>query len=308
MPLYTNLDKSKLLSVKEKATPLEYEIQRLTEANLKELFDLEYISSEFVLNNLRIDTLCFDSENKSFVIVEYKKDRSFSVIDQGFSYLALMLNNKAEFLVEYNEKVKHPLRRENINWSQSRIIFIAPSFTPHQKAAINFKNLPIELWEIRFYDHNLVEYKEIEPLETSEKIETITGSKFIKEVTKEIRTYDLEIHLRRGSEKTREIFNILREKLLELGEVTENYKQFYIGYRIGERKINFVSIHFYKGKLDLYILLPKNKLVDPKKWVRTIPRSYGWAKNLKLFTVKSEKDVPYTMNLIEQSYTFNKNR
>ncbi len=307
MPLYKRQIK-KLLRIKERNLPTEKEIQKITETNCQEIFGLRYVSSEFEFNNLRIDTLCFDSESNAFVIIEYKKDRSFSVIDQGFSYLGLMLNNKAEFLVEYNENSNHSIRRENINWSQSRVIFISPFFTSHQRAAINFKNLPIELWEIKFYDNNLIEYKEIEPLETSEKIETITGSKFIKDVTREVKTYDLDYHLKKGSEKTRKLFYLLREKILDIGNINEKYLQLYVGYRIGDGYINFCSIHFYKEKLEIPILIPDNKLKDPKKWTRKMPKSYGWAKNLKLFKITSEKDIPYALDLIKQSYDFNRNR
>ena len=164
------------------------------------------------------------------------------------------------------------------------------------------------MWEIKFYEHDLIEYERIEPLETSEKIEMITGSKFIKDVTRQIKTYDLETHLKRGSEKTRSVFDAMREKILDLGDVTEKYLKDYIGYRISERKLNFVTIHIYKEKLKIYILIPKTKLSDPKKLATTIPKSYGWAKNLALFTVRYEKDVPYAMELIAQSYEFNKNR
>jgi|SRR3989338_3495365 len=300
--------KNKLGPISEKNTPIEREIQQLTETNLKELFSLQFISSEFSHNNLRIDTLCFDSENRSFVIIEYKKDRSFSVIDQGFSYLALMLNNKAEFLIEYNERTTRPLRREDINWQQSRVIFVSPFFTPHQKAAINFKNLPIELWEIKFYSNELIEFKQIEPLETSEKIETITGSKFIKEVTREVKGYDLETHLKKGSDKTRGLFKILQERIFDLGEVAEKYLQFYVAHRIPNSRINFVTIHFYKEKLDVYILVPTAKISDPKKVSRAVPKSFGWAKNLRKFVIREEKEIPYAIELIRQSYEFNKGR
>src|SRR3989344_3868520 len=300
--------KNKLGSVSEKSAPIEREIQQLTEANLQEVFNLQFVSTEFAHNNLRIDSLCYDPENKAFVIIEYKKDRSFSVIDQGFSYLALMLNNKAEFLIEYNEKTHKPLRREDINWEQSRVIFVSPFFTPHQKAAINFKNLPIELWEIKFYSNDLIEYKQIEPLETSEKIETITGSKFIKEVTKVVKTYDLEMHLKKGSDKTRSLFRNLQEKILDLGEIAEKYLQLYVAYRIPDQKINFVSIHFYKEKLELYILIEADKISDPRNVAKAVPESYGWAKNLRRFEIREEKDISYAMELIRQSYEFNKNR
>ncbi|MCF7906601.1 hypothetical protein K9L04_01550 [Patescibacteria group bacterium] len=71
----------KLKPIKEKKISLEKEIQTLTENNMNEIFGLDFISSEFALNNLRIDSLAFDNETNSFVIVEYKRDRSFSVID-----------------------------------------------------------------------------------------------------------------------------------------------------------------------------------------------------------------------------------
>jgi len=43
---------------------LEKDIQRLCENNLKKLFDLQVVTSEFILQNLRIDTLAFDSKAK----------------------------------------------------------------------------------------------------------------------------------------------------------------------------------------------------------------------------------------------------
>jgi hypothetical protein len=46
------------------------------------------------LPGFRIDTLAFDKESSAFIIIEYKKDRNFSVVDQGVAYLNLMLNNK----------------------------------------------------------------------------------------------------------------------------------------------------------------------------------------------------------------------
>jgi hypothetical protein len=47
---------------------------------LNDLFELDFVKSEFELHGLRIDTLAFDNESKAFVIIEYKKDRNFSVM------------------------------------------------------------------------------------------------------------------------------------------------------------------------------------------------------------------------------------
>lgn len=79
MPLYRI--GQQLEHVKETSFKFEREIQRLTEQNLRTLLRLNFIRSEFSLNSFRIDTLAFDPEVRTFVIIEYKRDKTFSVID-----------------------------------------------------------------------------------------------------------------------------------------------------------------------------------------------------------------------------------
>ena len=69
-----------------------------------------------------------------------------------------MLNNKADFILEYNENRDKNLKREDVDWSQSRVIFISPAFSKYQQQAINFKDLPIELWGVSRYDEDLIQY------------------------------------------------------------------------------------------------------------------------------------------------------
>ena len=48
-----------LIEVSRKSFGLEKEIQSLVESNTEEIFNLEFVSSEFSINNFRIDSLCF---------------------------------------------------------------------------------------------------------------------------------------------------------------------------------------------------------------------------------------------------------
>ena len=96
---------------------LERDIQSLVETNMEVIFGIEFVSTELTVGEFRLDTLAFDERNNSFVIVEYKKGHSYSVVDQGYSYLSVMLNNKAEFILEYNEKTDKKLKRTDIDWS-----------------------------------------------------------------------------------------------------------------------------------------------------------------------------------------------
>ena len=156
MPLYRI--GQQLEHIKETSFKFEREIQELTERNLRSLLGLHFIRSELSLNNFRIDTLAFDPDAKAFVIIEYKRDRTFSVIDQGYAYLSLMLNNKADFILEYNESQNQSLKRTDVDWTQSKVIFISPLFTTYQREAINFKDLPIELLEVKKFQNNTISF------------------------------------------------------------------------------------------------------------------------------------------------------
>ena len=102
MPIY-NVIKDTLTEISEIAFELEKTIQYLVERNIQTIYNINFVTSEFELDGLRIDSLGFDNDSKSFIIIEYKKDKNFSVIDQGYAYLSLLLNNKAEFILKYNE-------------------------------------------------------------------------------------------------------------------------------------------------------------------------------------------------------------
>ena len=65
-----NLSLSELIEIPFK---LERDIQQLFEKNLLQITGLEFVKSEFSIQNQRIDTLAFDRENNAFIIIEYKE-------------------------------------------------------------------------------------------------------------------------------------------------------------------------------------------------------------------------------------------
>ncbi len=297
------IDKETLNSVKEMQFDLERDLQRLVEKNLDQIFNLQFVSSEFQLHGLRIDSLAFDEENKSFVIIEYKRDRSQSVIDQGFSYLALMVNNKAEFILQYNDSLKHHLSRTDVDWEQSKVLFISNHFTTYQRKAIEFKDLPIELWEVSKYENGLILFNEIKPAEAKESIKTISKDKTIQNVSREVKKYSVEDHFKENWRESREIFDALSEKVMNIdARIEMNPKRSYIGFRIGSR--NVVSLHIYESKV--MIVFPRTEpkdLKDPEKKVAYWKNSLKhYNQHLSTYNVTSLKDVDYAIFLAKQGY------
>ena len=300
MPIFI-IKQNKLEKVKEVSFRNEKEIQRLTEQNLKEIFGLEFVKSEVSLGNLRIDTLAFDNEPKSFVIIEYKKDKNFSVIDQGYAYLALLLNNKADFILEYNECKNKSLKRDDVDWSQSKVIFISPQFTKYQRQAINFKDLPIELWEVNKYENNTILFNQLKSPETSESITKVSPkSDIVQKVSREIKVYTEEDHLQGMPEDIISTYEELKERILNLGDNIEiRPRKQYIGFIANT---NFVDIHPQKSQIKIWINLVKGELEDPKNLARDVSKIGHWGNGDYEIIIRPNSDLDYLMTLIKQSY------
>lgn len=295
---------NKLEYIKENPFKLEKEIQRLTEENLKLIFGLEFAKSEFQINNFRIDTLAFDPESKSFVIIEYKKDKNFSVIDQGYAYLSLMLNNKADFILEYNECQKNTLKRDDIDWSQSRVLFVAPAFTIYQRESIKFKDLPIELWEVKRYENNTVSYEQIRKVGAQESIKTISKQNDkIDNVTREIKVYTEQEHLDKATDEIRELYEKLKNAILNLDDIEVKSKKLYIAFVAGT---NIVDIHIQKKALKMWINLPRGELDDPKNITRDVSSTGHWGNGDYELQIDSDDNFEYIISLVRQSLKKNK--
>ncbi len=298
-----SLNNQVVKSITSKEFKLEKDIQNLVEKNLEEFLHLQFVSSELTIKNFRIDTLGFNRENKSFVIIEYKKEKNFSVIDQGYTYLSLMLNNKSDFILEYNERNNGSLKRDDVDWTQSKVIFISPQFTEYQKHSVNFKDVPFELWEIKMYENNtivLLQHKTT----SSESISTISPDSggIISQVSKEVKIYDEEYHLTRSKtrpEWVNELYSSLKDRILNLGEVEIQYRGNYISFR---RKRPFVDVVFWNKGLVLMLNLKKGTLNDTNGLTKDISEVGHWGNGDYQITMDSYTDLDYVMFLINQSY------
>ena len=296
---------NKLNKIKQLSFKLEREIQTLTEQNLQEVFGLKLVKSEFALNNLRIDSLAYDEESNSFVIIEYKRDKNFSVIDQGYAYLSLMLNNKADFILEYNENCDKNLKRDDVDWSQSRVIFISPAFSKYQQQAINFKDLPIELWEISKYENDLIQYTRLKSPETSESIKKISKkSAVVEKVSEEVKVYTEEDFLNHCSEEIKSLYEEFKNQILSIDENIEVIpKKKYIAFKAQR---NFIDILPQKNKIKFWLNLPKGQLKDPNGLARDVSNVGHWGNGDYEVSFSKAEDLPALMLLIKQSYEYNK--
>jgi predicted transport protein len=299
MALYIN-QTGKLKEAKEKPFKLEKDIQKVFEANIFSIMGLELVKSEFTIKNKRIDTLAFDKQNGAFIIIEYKRDKNISVVDQGFTYLSLMLENKADFIVEYNESLKQNLKREDVDWSQTRVAFVSTNFTDNQIQATNFKDIAIELWEIKQFDNDTVIISPIKKSNAAESIKPLTQNKeALKKVTEEIKVYTEEEHIEKTSELMAELYQKFRQGILQLGDDIEiKPKKVEIGFRKNGKAITDICL--FKNSLKIWINLKKGKLDDPKQLAEDVSEKGHWGNGDYQIQVETDKDLEYIMSLVKQ--------
>ena len=300
MNLYQSKNSNNLTILKEKPFKLEKEIQALFEKNLFELMGLEMVHSEFSIKGKRIDTLGYDSQSNAFVIIEYKRDKNISVVDQGFTYLSLMLENKADFILTYNETLKKSIHSSSIDWSQTRVAFVSPSFTENQRLATNFKDIAIELWEVKRYENDLVSIIPIKKTKSAESIKPLTKqNSLMKSVNEEIKVYNEEDHLNRRTEEIVELYENFKEALLNLKPDFEIVpKKWYIAFKLNK---NVVDIELQAKSLKIWINLKKGKLDDPKNLMRDVSKTGHQGNGDYEVTVKDTENLEYIMSLAKQA-------
>ena len=301
MHLFQN-NKSSLMDLREISFKLERDIQQLFEKNLFQITGLEFVKSEFSIQNQRIDTLAFDMENNAFVIIEYKRGHNYSVFDQGVAYLNTLLKYKADFVLEYNEALNKTLKKNEVDWSQSKIVFVSPSFNQNQKQAVDFKDLNIELWEIKQFENNIIVIDGVQKSQAapSIKLTSISEKKTeLSEIAKEIKTYNEEDFYIGKTEEIIELYNDFKQAILNLSsEISILPKKVYIAFK-KDRK-NIADIQILNKGLKIFINVKKGDLEDPKGITKDISRLGHHGNGDYQVEVSDTKYLEYVMSLIKQ--------
>ncbi len=261
----------------------ESELQHMIESNMYSILGIEYINSELRVNNFRIDTVGFDRDTKSFVIIEYKRDKSYSVVDQGTAYLNILKENQANFVLEYNKKFKCFLENKDFDWEQSKVIIIARTFNAHQKQAANKPDLRIELYEIRRYSKDTI------LLNTIHKVKKIIKKPHKKRPKKNQPNNTLEI---------KKMVKKIENNIMALNvDIQTRTKKFCTVFKLQR---NFAWVEPWKNSIDITFSGSLHKINDPKKMIEDVSNiGHHGGGNLRI-KITEESQIPHMINIIEQ--------
>lgn len=293
------IDRDNVVSIKEVTFNREKELQNLVEANLDNLMNLTMVRSEFKVGNYRLDTLAYNSEKKSFVIIEYKNSRKDSVIDQGYTYLNTMLEQKATFVLGYNEQFPNDRKKiRDIDWSQSEIVFISPKFSDYQKAAASNPKLPIVLIQAKYFEGDILELDEIS--KSNYIISAENNLEMINKLSKEIKVYTEEMLVEKGTEKIKFIFQNLRETILEWDpSINVGATKLYIYFKL---KTNFCDIAVQKNQIKIWLNFKFGELWDPKNLFEDVSNKGHHGNGDYQAIIKDNSEIEYVLSVIKEAW------
>lgn len=305
MPIF-EIEKGVTKRIKPTQFNLEKDLQKLIESNLKIIFNCDFVASEFSTGSLhsgRIDTLAL-SEDFNPVIIEYKKVASSELINQSLYYLHWIKDHKGDFQIAVNKKLGKEIE---VDWSDIRVICLAPEYKKFDLHAVQVMGANIELWQYKIYENGILNIEEVYSRNPSTSITTEEHGKnpvMVEAgrkaaITRKTANHTIDQHTENQSEKIIELFNIIREYIIELDTTIEEApKKHYIAYKTSQ---NFVCLQIYKNKISLYLKLHPDDIQPMPKQGRDVREIGHFGTGDFELTLQSIEDFEETKSLIDEA-------
>ena len=284
---------NEVVELQNSSYKLESELQHLIEKNMKTLFSVDFLATEYTFSGGRIDSLGID-ENNCPVIFEYKRNMNENVINQGLFYLEWLLDHKANFellvLDQFDKK-----RADEIEWSTPIVYCIANEFTKFDVNAVKQMQRNIQLVEYKKYENDLLVF---DYLNLDLKVNAIKED-HVTSTNKPIKYRTIEDRMKTLNPELKTILKELRTFITSLSdEVSELIMKQYIAYK----KINnFVTVDMTNEKIQIYLPLNPDK-VDIKDNMRDMRGIGHFGTGDVEILIRNEKELQLAMEYIEKSF------
>jgi predicted transport protein len=281
------------------SAPLEKGLQTQFETNLETLLGVRFLASEYATTHGgRMDTLGVD-ENGYPVIIEYKRDRSENIINQGLFYLDWLMDHRGDFeLLVRNRYGKEAAAQ--IEWSAPRLICIAADFTRYDEHAVKQMGRNIELVRYRKFGEDLLLLELLTAVSATATTALVTSSGSKSRRDKTVSEYVADM-----GPQLSELFADAETFLLARGDdVTKKVTQFYLAYR---RIKNFacVEVRPTLNQLKMFLKIDPDTVDLVDGFSRDVRKIGHFGTGDLELTIGSHEDLERAKPLILRSYEEN---
>lgn len=309
MPIF-DISGDTLSHVEQKNFALEKDLQSLIEKNLGTVFNCRFVASEFSTGAQhagRIDSLALSEEDNP-VIIEYKKVESSELINQSLFYLHWIQDHKGDFEIAVQKKLGNNI---NVDWSDVRVICIAPNYKKYDLHAVQVMGANIELWKYRLFSNNSLYLEEIFHATKISNVSTTSSDIGAKNpimveagkkaaLTRATATYTFDERLDGKNEKIQRLTATIREFILNLDESIEEVpKKNYVAYKISQ---NIVCMEIQTRVVKLFLKLKPSDIPEGTSNYRDVTSIGHFGTGDVEFTVSSEDDFEPVKAFVELAY------
>lgn len=310
MPLY-EIASQKLSVLTQSNFALEKNLQILVESNLAVVFNCRLVQSEFptgALHSGRIDTLAL-SEDDNPVIIEYKKVESSELVNQSLFYLAWLKDHKGDFERAVQKSLGHSVE---VDWSEIRVICIAPNYKKYDLYAVQMMGANIELWAYHLFENRFLYLEKVlqtgySPLTKEEGQGEMNGKNPVMVAagkkaahTRATGVYTFEERLEGKSDEIRELAFAIQEFITGLDStIQEVPKKNYIAYKISQ---NIVCMELQSQRVLLYLKLNPKEISDPPKISRDMTGKGHYGTGDFEISIKNMEDFEISKPYVVMAY------
>lgn len=306
MPLFQIIT-SNLCPVEQSNFLIEKDLQVLIEQNLGPAFNCRFVATEFstgVQHAGRIDTLAL-SEDKNPVIIEYKKVESSELVNQSLFYLSWIHDHRGDFEIAARSSLGNDVE---VDWSDVRVICIAPNYKKYDLHAVQVMGASIELWTYRLFKNSTLYLEEVFQKTVSASPVVPGGSKNPVMVaagkkaalTRATASHTFEKHLRGKPEPLKQLVSAIQDFIMGLDPAMEEApKKFYVAYKISQ---NIVCMVIHRNGVTLYLKLDPASLEALPPIARDVSKIGHYGTGNLEFTISTEHDFEIAKPFIEMAY------
>ncbi|WNO10656.1 DUF5655 domain-containing protein [Teredinibacter sp. KSP-S5-2] len=311
MPIFDIIE-GKLTAVEQRNFSLEKDLQSLIERNLETVFNCRFIASEFSTGSQhagRIDSLALSEEDNP-VIIEYKKVESSELINQSLFYLHWIYDHKGDFEIAVQKALGSDIR---VDWSDVRVICIAPNYKKYDLHAVQVMGANIELWKYRLFANDSLYLEEVFHTSKTTNVSLSTrsndggyknpvmveaGKKAA--LTRATATYTFEERLEGKSQEIQELTMVVREFILGLDESVEEVpKKHYVAYKVSQ---NIACMEVQGRNIKLFLKLNPSDIPLNTKNYRDVTSIGHFGTGDVEFTISSEEEFEVAKQYIVMAY------
>jgi predicted transport protein len=196
-----------------------------------------------------------------------------------------------------------------VDWSDVRVICIAPNYKKYDLHAVQVMGANIELWKYRLFKNGSIYLEEVfQATKVTASPSSVGGGKnpVMVEAGKkaaQVRataTYEFEEHLQGKPTHIQSLMHGIREYIVGLDPAIEEVpKKFYVAYKISQ---NIVCMEPQSRNIKLFLKLRAGDVELPPKLYRDVTEIGHYGTGDTEFTITSEQDFELVKPFIELAY------